>query len=163
MKSPEYSWRTSREQLEDPRGAHSESIQLFCIFEHTYSLIWLYLVGSYMSTSMSLRPKRDLQFSHCVCDASLAAIKKSSYELDVPFCAQSLLVGGCWFKSFWQVYPKLQYLLQIFKTVSFLEWQCSVCTPVQFASDEMIQHSHQYFSKIGVEDSAPRYVLLPIW
>ena len=38
-----------------------------------------------MSTSMSLRPKRDLQFSHCVCDASLAAIKKSSYELDVPF------------------------------------------------------------------------------
>ena len=69
-------------------------------FEQTYFLIWLYLVGSYMSTSMSLRPKRDLQFSHCVCDASLAAIKKSSYELDVPFCAQSLLVGGCWFESF---------------------------------------------------------------
>ena len=81
-----------------------------------------------MSTSMSLRPKRDLQFSHCVCDASLAAIKKSSYELDVPFCAQSLLVGECWFESFGQVYPKLQYLLQTFNTLVVF-WEC---TQLQF-------------------------------
>ena len=57
-------------------------------------------VGSYMSTSMSLRPKRDLQFSHCVCDASLAAIKKSSYELDVPFCALCVLALLLQKKSF---------------------------------------------------------------
>ena len=61
------------------------------LIKQTLSLKGPCPVGSYMSTSMSLRPKRDLQFSHCVCDASLAAIKKSSYELDVPFCALCVL------------------------------------------------------------------------